>query len=362
MGSKIFLYGADREDLQDRLFGIPTLAVALDECAVWQTNLRRFCNEVLIPRLMDEWGHLYLAGTPGEIMRGYFYDITRDDKDNREMGWEVHEWTIADNPHMARQWEKQQQEFLGEYGEDYILLPWFLRQYKGLWCAGDENAVYAYNNEVNAIDEHMILPGDRFILGIDTGWSDGMAFVMGCYNSTEYPDFVILESYWEPQMTIDEIAKKIGNYRDKYHNVQIVADYNNAQLNNELRARYKIPLQNCEKMHKVDWIRLINNEFLGAKIKICSPESENYPLARELVDLRRKYAKDNSWCEVGDNHCCDAMLYAYRYAYHYRYKEKPALAVVGSDEWAQKIEQRIWKGRVREMKKKHKWGKYAGRR
>lgn len=348
--SRIALFGSDREDLQDTVQGAGEFVgnVYIDEAALWRTNLERFIKDALEPILMDRGGTLIIAGAPNDVMAGYFYQITQPQVSLREPGWEVFHWTAEDNPHMKAQYAQKCAEFLESYGPGYQEAAWFLRQYRGLWVPDLENSVYKFDSMRNTVPE---VPAGlledsstRLVLGMDTGWSDGMAYVVTAYNQHLERTLYVLESFWEAKTDNDEIAARINGYRDKYagHGMHLVIDPNNAQLNNDLRNRYRIPLDDAEKVDKKGWIRSVNTELEKSRLMIVAPEADdgeviapNESLTRELSSVKRRY-KGNTWEEdsrSGTWHCCDALLYAFRCCYPYLFKPRPDIPKEGTPEW-----------------------------
>lgn len=388
-GSIVALFGADRDDLQDTIQGAGSDIgdVMIDEAALWRTDLRRFTKDVVEPILFDRGGTLWMAGAPSDVLTGYYYDVTRPEVELREAGWWVSESNVERNPYMAKQWAQQLIEFERDYGPGFREMAWFIRQWLGRWCPDAENNVYEFLSSRNVVRElRKTIAGDRHVLGMDTGYSAGMAFVVCRYNIEEGPGIVVPESFWQAKMSNDEIAAKVRYFLDRYPGMTIVADPANEQLLVELASRYHLPINPADKTNKRDWIRTLNNELAakGAdgsatpRLHVYVPDADdgenplglgpdcNEHLVRELTSLKKRYGKDGVWDEdlrTSSNHCTDGLLYAFRYCHPYLHRPKQTRPEYGTDAWVKEQEKRMLETRLKQVRqdqrkrKRHTYGR-----
>ncbi|HZJ68276.1 MAG TPA: hypothetical protein VFD36_32465 [Kofleriaceae bacterium] len=165
-GATYQLVGIDDKKEVNKYRGQPFNEVQLDETASHDTVLLElFLDRAVGPRLGERNGCIVLAGTPGHVLRGRFYDATRrgselhrpyrlrDDPDFADwIGWSSHGWAIPDvlalpdgakrYPAMALNWaanllEKKRQG----WGDKN---PIWLREYMGLWASDHTTSMYAY--------------------------------------------------------------------------------------------------------------------------------------------------------------------------------------------------------------------------
>lgn len=146
-GSQLDIFAADDEKAGDKLRGSTKDAIAIDEAQKFPF-LRRFVNSVVVPALAKREGELWLTGTPDEHLDGLFFDITRnDDLSARIGGWEVHEWSVLDNPGFgdteAERYDKTIGNEIRSRNLDPNNLPAdVIREWFGKWVVSGTSYVY----------------------------------------------------------------------------------------------------------------------------------------------------------------------------------------------------------------------------
>lgn len=187
-GSQISLFGADDEGAVEKLLGQAKDEVWIDEAQKFP-HLRKLIVKIASPLLKDKRGRVRLTGTPNQDCAGYFYDVTPepDSGDAPMVGWEVHRWSVVDNPHFGRKllrdavwfvsategvdvagpfeleaeadraaekerWGRTAGEALSENGWDGTE-PDFLREWLGKWVKEDARYVYP----VHGVPRHVLV-------------------------------------------------------------------------------------------------------------------------------------------------------------------------------------------------------------
>jgi len=165
-GSTYRLVGADDKKQIEKLRGRPFDEVQLDEAASHDRVLVEFLiKRVVGPRLGERGGVFVIAGTPGHVLAGVFYEATRlggdkhrpyEDRDNPEFakwkGWSSHWWTAEQValipsaallwPNIVANWEEALVEKETEqWGDDN---PVWLREYMARWASDDTTSIYQY--------------------------------------------------------------------------------------------------------------------------------------------------------------------------------------------------------------------------
>lgn len=357
-GASLSIYGADNPIWIRKFKGHKYRGVAIDEAGEFTSiDLRDFINRIISPCLVDQLGILYLVGTPGYILDGMWWDVTRPDKENRDVGWDVHEWSIEDNPHVSGQWAFEYASMLKEYGNELESFPWFQREWRGRWVVDTEDNVYAYeakrnNNQIEPDFISTLPPGTRLCLGVDAGYTDATAFVLGAYGP-ELPHLQIIECYKRSEMLFDDIAGIISDYMGRFPGLRIIADPNSRRFMEEMVKRHHLPLEPANKFQdqKPYAIGVMNNDFQAGRIKLNMPACVEY--AKELVELKKLKKPNNEWKEhpLCANDLCDAALYVHRETLHYKWREREVAPAVGTPEYYETVAQRLKKQSTQRLKK-----------
>ena len=348
-----------------KLLGGKYFLVVLDECGVFKQDLKKMIEDDIDPATTDYitedgGGTIVLCGTPSDKQgKHYFYQITKEDE-RLDEGWNIHSWTIFDNPYMTRSVKLQFAKYKKDYGDGYTAQPWFQREWLCKWVLTNEMMVYAYDAGKNKLpvwhdpkfmstqpeemraairdqykDEYAtfksIMNRDRkwnYVIGIDLGFVDATAIVVGCY-CMENKIFYVVESSKQTSTIYSEIAEKLKILIVKYKPVKIVCDTGGGgrQGVEELRRTHLLPIVAADKPGvKHIGIARMNSDFLTGQIKVChnGDHEANTELIHEWKNLvwdqsifnssNGRTRTELSSCE---NHLADACLYAYRASYHF---------------------------------------------
>lgn len=315
--SMIYVTGVDaNEDEMEKLLGKKYKRIVIDEAASFTINLRKLIYGVLKPTTIDQGGDIWLMGTSGDLTQGLFFDITN----NLEPGWKLFTWTAADNPYIAKQWQEELEEIKRErplFMETPLFKQWYLNQ----WVIDTEKLVYRFDAGKNTYTN---LPAHKFkwsyVLGVDLGYSpDPSAFVLCAFNDHD-PCLYLVDTFKRTEMDVTDVAQKIKWYQQHYDIYKVVIDGSNKQAVEEIQRRHGIALTAAEKTGKVDFIQIMNAEFIQGKIKLSPAAAKD--LGAEYTTLiwatdGDKIAvprKENPNCQ---NHLSDAALYAWRYCYQF---------------------------------------------
>jgi len=316
-GSVIRLSGADDSPEEaDKLLGCKYKLIIIDEAASFRQDLTRIVYETLLPTTTDERGTICLVGTPGDVAKGMFFEITTHTHTARK--WSLHKWTASDNPFMKEQWEEELQEMLTT-NPRIEETPWFQRMCLGQWVVDSSNLIYRLNdwNVIQARNERL----DQLVLSIDLGFNDASAFVLGAYNSKESDKVQIIEVYKAKEMDVTDVAAKIRDFQNRYEISAILTDPASKQVVEELKRRYQLPLRSAEKSEKMRWVEIVNAEMKMGRVEILQSCSEIISEMRELV----RDPRNDKWAEhpACENHLCDAFLYLVRHVKNYNFTSEP---------------------------------------
>lgn len=315
-GSVIHVTGVDAdEDEMEKLLGKKYKRIVIDEAASYTINLRKLIYGVLKPTTIDQGGDVWLMGTSGDLTQGLFFDITN----GLEPGWKLFEWSARDNPYIAKQWEEELKD-IAENRPLFMQTPLFKQWYLNQWVIDTEKLVYRYDQTKNT---YAHLPASKlkwqYVLGVDLGYSpDPSAFVLCAFNDHD-PTLYVVDTFKKTEMDVTDVANQIKRYQGDYDIFKVVIDGSNKQAVEEMQRRHGIALTAADKVGKVDFIQIMNAEFIQEKIKLSNNANalaEEYTKLIWVVD-GDKIAfprKENPNCH---NHLTDAALYAWRYCYQF---------------------------------------------
>lgn len=348
-GSVIKITGVDAEESEmNKLLGGKYRLVCIDEASMYSIDVRNLVYGVLKPAMTDpnstgQRGTICMMGTSSNFTRGLFYDITT----LKESGWSLHTWSAHDNPYVARQWQEELDE-IKEMRPLYMETPQFKQWYLNRWTVDEEKLVYRFNdlkNTYKTLSPSLRQDGWTYILGVDTGWEDDNAFVLCGYHVND-PNLYVFKTFNKAKMTFDQVVAKINEFMaDTAHAPsKVVIDGANKQGVESMRVRSSIPFEYADKNGKIDFIEMLNADFIQAKVKI---HSSCKTLIEELMSLVWKTDGDKITLPKKEhpalpNHLCDAFLYAWRNGFHFH--SSPAELVIPkySKEWYQKQSENIW--------------------
>lgn len=195
-GATLRLVGADKKSEVEKLRGQPFHEVTIDEVASFPTKLLKYLiTEIVTPRLGDYNGVLCLIGSPGKVLSGLFYDITKrggakhrpyrdrnsvDWKGKKWLGYSSHAWNLPNDvvsvknaeklyPRLCNLWrnhllEKEKEQ----YSDDN---PTWRREYLGEWAADDTENIFKYRPELDGKLFNRWKPDIIALKGLGTGFA-----------------------------------------------------------------------------------------------------------------------------------------------------------------------------------------------
>ena len=319
-GSTIRLRGADQDKLANRLRGDAYGSVLVDEAQSFGSGLKYLIDDVLEPACIDFGGQIALAGTPGPVPAGLFYEATHGDT------YEHFKWTLRDNPfiHDAENVLRAIRKRRG-WADDN---PTYLREYCGIWAYDPDALVYKFSRKTNIGKR---TPGKvyNYALGIDLGYNDAFTLSIVGWSDDE-PKAFICHSEAHRKTLPDFWAERIKDIQKRYDPVISVVDAGalGKPIVEQMIRRYGLPLKAAEKSEKMAHIAMMNSDFQSG-ILFVEPE------LTDLMDQYQILKKDENGKEdqALSNDLVDSALYGWRSSRHY-WSAPPAIKpAVGSSEW-----------------------------
>jgi len=331
-GSQILLYGADQENMAERLRGDAYSIVVVDEGASFGENLEYTLTDVVEPALLDFQGTLAMVGSPGVILAGPFYDAATD----ASRGWEVHKWSVLDNPHLphAERWIADLKRRRG-WADDN---PTYLREYMNVWTEDPDSLIYRFRPGVNEFSE---LPGNvskwHHVLGVDLGFDDPAAWVVIAW-SDECPAAYIVHAEKHQGWIPAQWAERTAELQKRYNVDETFADSGalGKAIVEEMRTRYGLAIEDAVKSDKMANIELMNGDFQSGRLFVHESLQEIKHQYRVLVKDRSGKREDPTL----PNDLLDAALYPWRSSRPYWYRESVKGPEQGSLEWYEQQEKR----------------------
>lgn len=362
-GARIRLRGCENSGDVDKLRGEPFHLVVLDESKSWSKSLlEELFEEAIEPRLRDFSGTLVMAGTPGNVLAGPFYEATgqgaseiiTDEEGGRRararpyldsdldvwqgvaFQWSLHTWHGADNtavPHNPR-CNCEDRSVPHMWGEALALKknkgwtdehPKWVREYLGRWMADDTKLVWRYLPERDdwepgkrTVENPFGLPEGhawRYVKGGDLGFSDPFALQVGAYSDTHPNLFQVYEDE-ATELSVGGIAKIVQKFLDLVGPDDVDAsvldiDSNGGTIQAELSNEYDIYFEKAEKKQKRENIEIGNGDLIEGRMKILKGSrlaDEMLYLAWDDSGLKERSSQKN-------NHS-DAWLYLVRESRH----------------------------------------------
>jgi hypothetical protein len=333
--------GANTDEELEKYRGVSYVHVVIDEAASFGPKIESLIQSSVAMGLVQYDGSISMTGTPGQTQAGYFYEVYN----GLHAEWSVQScWTFMDNIHLpaAVRTEKWIQENVGP-----LESPRVQRECYGRWVTDAATLVYQYDSGRNEWDGKLPFGHDwQFLLGIDVGWRDPCAFVVGAFART-HPWLFILESESRQHLLPSQIEARIAELNAQYKFSRIVMDTGGSMARNNLEEwniRSQFGILPADKTKKLDFIEHMNSEFHLGRIKVKKGLSvvkywQTLPWEEDAAAIKRhdKRLKEHSGF---DNHECDAALYMFKESAHFRSKEIEPEPPPGTVEYWSKRQQR----------------------
>jgi hypothetical protein len=245
---------------------------------------------------------------------------------------------MSANPYMAAQFaaeaKRREESAAGKY--DWTRAPDWRREWLGQWVLDASARVYRFDDRVNVLADSTIaaslLRGDpewTYLLGVDLGWKDATAIVLGAYRAAD-PRYYVVRSFARPEMTYGALGRELKEIAGQYRVARVLVDVSSGpakQLAESLRVDHALPVTAAEKTEKASYVGRMNSDFVEGRIQCIAENRELFKEWHELV----LDSKKSDWAEAKRfaNHLADAALYAWRDSLH-RFQSAPVAPVAPS--------------------------------
>lgn len=328
-GSRLRLMGADMKNFVRRLRGAKCASIAVDEAQEFAPDhLENLVDEILTPSIADypdSW--LALTGTPGPIPRGLFFEATQGGQ------YSNHSWSLYDNPYLPNARDFVEKLKLRKKWDDRN--PTFLREYMGQWVLDLDSLVIRYDKELNHYEK---LPTQKYVyvMGIDIGFTDADAIAVVAWSHADRKTYLVEEIVAHKQ-GLTELVGQIETLRSKYEIAKLVIDEGGLgkKLAEEMRRRYRIPVQAADKARKMENIEILNDElrtgnFKAKKDSRFAQDSYQLQIDHDKTTPSRIVVKSGFHSDI-----IDAVLYAFKESWAFTHQAPIAKPKYGTEEWAE---------------------------
>lgn len=307
-GGTLWLMGADKPAEIEKARGLKMRLFLADEPATYPHVLETLMRDIVEPALGDVRGQAVIAGTPGRVCAGYWWEICNG-KRPKWRGWN---WTILDNPHFPDA-EGYLAEVLADNGWDEDNST-YQREYLGRWFQDDEALVYRVlpeRNVIQTLPDHYSLREWVHSIGVDYGLRDETAWTVMASHPHEREAYT-LYSAKEAGLLQDDAADRTRGLVDHYDPDVLVGDAGGlgAPYIEAYNRRFPVGLRqaNADKQGKRAHVDILNNELRAGRHQIVEPDcgpllSEVYviPWNEKRTEADKRFA----------NHCSDSWLYGF---------------------------------------------------
>jgi hypothetical protein len=304
-GGIIEVAGADAENAIERLRGRPYSRVIIDEAASFGGDrLRYVVEEVLGPALKDYEADLWLIGTPGAILSGYFYERTEGARP-----WPTYHATMRDNPFFAGRADRLLAEERAARGWNEHT-PAYIREYEGRWVRDTTSLVFDYDPARNGIATS---PKDlQHVIAVDLGTSakrETTAFAVLGYQRGKGAYAVHAKRHG--LLCPSDVGAELQRLVEMYDPTTIVMDQGGLGSGyiEEIRRRFRLPVKPVQKRDKMGYVDLLNGDLRKGVLRIVVDQCKD--LVEEITILQWHESREQYDDRFAD-HCSDAMLYAWR--------------------------------------------------
>jgi hypothetical protein len=306
--STIMLSGVNNESEIEKFRGNAFDLVVIDEAGSFGNYITDLVEDVLEPTLIDYDGTICLIGTPNARCAGYFYDVTVGGTE----GFSTHDWTLLNNTYMPHA-----EVWLNSYRKRKkwsVKNPVYQREWLGKWVKSFDSMVYRFTQK--NVKSQTWEP-DMTVLGVDLGTVDATTFFVWGFNEKS-PKVRAMYCHKQQGMIPTTIAEKIRVLQKRFNPVKTRVDTGGLgkMVVEEINSRFGLNLEPAEKVHKKDFIELMNDDFDNGNIEIGDGMEDYIDELESLQWDEDKRREDERY----SNDICDAALYAWREARHWTYE------------------------------------------
>lgn len=324
-GGRFRLFGVDDRASIDKVRGKKYRLVICDEASTYQEHLQNLIEQAFLAGLTDLRGRIILAGTPGYVKAGYWYQASQ----GKLKGWSNHHWTIFDN-HYIPDVPQELADIRDRFGWDENH-PTYLCEYLGIWADNSTMLVVDYDDKRNAVyamPEHYDKKTWRHVIASDYGYNDACAWkvvAVDPHSDDRYVVKYVAESGLLGDRPVDIQRELVEEFDTTY----AVGDPSAGgktfyeTYNAKHGKKMGCVVRAANKMDLLGSIRTVNAELRTGRLKFLMPQC-----AQAVEELRPLLWKDERKDKVIDTppfrlEALDTLRYAILETLTWPSKDKP---------------------------------------
>jgi hypothetical protein len=244
--------------------------------------LEYLVEDILSPRLMDKGGGMVLSGSPGVVLKGYWWEITTGN--GAKPKWEAHHaWSLLQNPYMLNvKAELEERKKTFGWSESSAT---YQREWLGRWVEDKEALVYKYNAQLNGLNwgpypacldvARRELGEDLWWgLGIDLGHRDATAFTLMCAPHGK-PGAYYLRAWGGSELTqplraaeIYRVQMALRERGARLDACVIDTGGGGAMIAHDLSTSFGLSIEAATKPEKAAGIRMMQGDLARGHVKV----------------------------------------------------------------------------------------------
>jgi hypothetical protein len=321
VGGRMVCGGCETKADAKNWFGMAFNECTLDECGNYPDDvLVQLADESLEPSLMDFGGDLVQAGNPGLVLKGRWYDQTKDGA--RDYDGPLYTGDARSNPFLAMSADAYFESVKRKHRWSDTS-PTYRRQYLGEWVEDSEGLVFPFTdaNMVDALPLRSRLGGTlpphqwRYVIGVDVGYVDSTGIAVLASHPLDNREYVV-RTEKHPNWLPDQLAHRLKELRQQYGSGAIVMDTGGMGKVHamELTRKWGMAVVPAEKRDKASAVRVMRDDIRSERLMVIAADNE--PLLSECSVIGWDEDKRNPVEGLPDD-CTHAAYYAHRYQRHY---------------------------------------------
>lgn len=267
--------------------------------------IKHIVHRAFQPTLLKHDGSMALAGTPGTLPEGFWYDLCEGPN-----AWPIafeKPWTLYDNPHLPNV-----EQFIADTlkaNNWTVDDPTFQREYLCRWVRDSNGVVYAWTGFFEPAPET-----GTTVLGVDIGYDDGCGYTVG--RMAQRPHVHVLRSFSVGEQLPHEIYHTIKQLCERYNVNHVIADTGGGakttvqQLNEQFGLNV-LSAKTIGEQGKRANIDMIRGMLKVGNLHLCGPSSQDegaLELKQEWSVLPWNLERTEHMAGYQDE-CSDALIY-----------------------------------------------------